>query len=67
MAFSDHYAHTIQMMVPDSLATRTLCPKLRPVFKVKEEVAYDKDFQDRVKMAMDEWGDVRDLGLPVFQ
>ena len=66
VAFSDHYAHTIQMMVPDSLA-RTLCPKSRPVFKVKEEVAYDKDFQDRVKMAMDEWGDVRDLALPVFQ
>ena len=65
VAFSDHLAHTIQIRVPEPLS-RLLCPRSRPMFKVKEVVARDKEFQGRVKLAMEEWGDVRAEGLPVL-
>ena len=66
VAFSNHMGYIIKMNVPNPLA-RLICPKSRPMFKVKEEVAYDQKFKDRVKVAMEEWGDVGNLGLPIFQ
>ena len=66
IAFSDHLALVTKMKVPDQL-TRFLCPKSRPIFKIREEVAKDKQFQERVKLAMEDWVYVRSEGLPVFQ
>ena len=65
VAFSDHLAHTVKVKVPDPL-DRMCCPKSRPHFKVREEVARDKVFQDRVKEGMEEWDGVRQEGLPVL-
>ena len=65
VAFSDHFGHIVKMKVPDPLS-RLICPKSRPIFKVKEEVAFDREFQDRVKSSMEEWGNV-DHSLPIFQ
>ena len=66
IAFSDHLAHIVQIKVPVSLA-RLLGPKSRPIFKIKEDVAYDKLFQDTVRISMGEWEHVRKQGLPIFQ
>ena len=65
LAFSDHFAHTVKVKVPDPLA-RMCCPRSRPQFKVKEEVARDTMFQESVKVAMEEWDQVRHAGLPVL-
>ena len=65
IAFSDHLAHTIRLQVPDSIA-RMCCPKSRPKFQIREEVARDKDFQEWVRESMQEWNEVREHGLPVL-
>ena len=65
IAFSDHLTHTVKIRVPDPLA-RMYCPRSRPQFKIREEVARDKEFQDRVNRSMEEWEAVRQEGLPVL-
>ena len=65
VAFSDHLAHTVKVKVPVSLS-RMGCPKSRPHFKVREEVARDREFQERVQESMKEWDAVRQEGLPVL-
>ena len=65
IAFSDHLVHTVKVKVPDPLA-RLLSPTNRPIFKIREEVALDKEFQERVKLAMIMWEDIRLVGLPVL-
>ena len=65
IAFSDHLAHTIRLQVPDPFA-RMCCPKSRPKFQIREEVARDKDFQEWVGESMQEWDEVREQGLPVL-
>ena len=65
IAFSDHLAHTIRLQVPDAIA-RMCCPKSRPKFQIREEVARDKDFQEWVRESMQEWNEVREQGLPVL-
>ena len=65
IAFSDHMAHTVRLQVPDPLV-RMCCPKSRPQFQIREEVARDKDFQEWVGESMQEWDEVREQGLPVL-
>ena len=65
LAFSDHLAHTVKIRVPDQLF-RMCSPRSRPQFKVREEVARDSEFQESVKVAMEEWEQVRQEGLPVL-
>ena len=65
IAFSGHLVHTVKVKVPDPLA-RLLSPTNRPIFKIREEVALDKEFQERVKLAMIMWEDIRLEGLPVL-
>ena len=55
----------MKVTVPDQLA-RMSSPRSRPLFKIKEEVARDTQFQDTVKVAMEEWEQVRLAGLPVL-
>ena len=66
VAFSDHFALVTRIKVPAQI-TKLLCPKARPMFKIKEEVARDQKFQDRVKISMSEWENVRKHGLPITQ
>ena len=65
LAFSDHLAHIVKVSVPDQLA-RMFSPRSRPLFKIKEEVARDILFQDNVKVAMEEWEQVKQAGLPLL-
>ena len=65
LAFSDHFAHIVKVKMPDQLA-RLCSPQSRPQFKVREEVARDQEFQERVQVAMEEWEQVRQEGLPVL-
>ena len=65
IAFSDHFTHTVKVTVPDQLA-RMCTPRARRQFKIKEEVARDFQFQDTVKVAMEDWEQVRQAGLPVL-
>ena len=65
LAFSDHFAHIVKVKMPDQLA-RLCSPRNRPQFKVREEVARDQEFQERVQVAMEEWDQVRQEGLPVL-
>ena len=41
-------------------------PRARRQFKIKEEVARDFQFQDTVKVAMEDWEQERQAGLPVL-
>ena len=41
-------------------------PRTRPLFKIREEVVRDSEFQDRVKLAMEEWTGIRGEGLPIL-
>ena len=65
VALSDHLAHTVKIRVPHLLA-RLCCPRGRPMFKVREEVIKDKQFQERLKQAMEEWKGVKMEGLPIL-
>ena len=65
VAFSDHLAHTVKIKVPDMLS-RMCSPRSRPIFKVREEVVRDEQFQMRLKLAMEEWKYVRMEGIPVL-
>ena len=65
IAFSDHLAHTVTVQVPDPLV-RMLCPRSRPQFKIREEVARDKEFKGRVKQSMEEWEQICKEGLPIM-
>ena len=65
IAFSDHLAYTVKVKVPDQLSV--MCsPRSKPQFKVREEVARDSAFQESVRVAMEEWDQVRQEGLPVL-
>ena len=58
VAFSDHFAHVVEFMVPDNLSS-ILSPKCRPSFKIRAEVIRDKIFKDRLEVAMQMWMRVR--------
>ena len=61
VAFSDHMSHIVKIHLPSPLSS-VLCPKARPVFKIKPEVVKDKVFQSRLAENMKEWEEVRMLG-----
>ena len=65
IAFSDHLAHNVTVSVPDPLS-RLLSPRCRPQFRVREEVAQDREFKLRVREAMGKWEEIRREGLPIM-
>ena len=65
IAFSDHLAHSVTVSVPDPLV-RMLCPTSRPQFKIREEIAQDREFKARVGVAMDRWKRILEEGLSVM-
>ena len=65
VAFSDHLALNVKIDIPDPIS-RFCSPRSRPVFKIREEVVRDREFQERVKQAMEEWQKIREEGLPVL-
>ena len=58
LVFSDHFAHEVQLMLPDSLA-KILSPRSRPSFRLKSEVLKDEIFQARLQESMLSWQRVR--------
>ena len=66
LAFSDHMAHIVSIILPEQLA-RILCPKTRPSYKIKQEVVQDSVFQERLKDSMESWEKVKSFGLDVIQ
>ena len=66
VAFSDHMAYIVKVKVPPSIC-RVTSVKARPFFKTSPEVVQDKEFQRRVKEAMKEWKEVKELGMAVLR
>ena len=58
LAFSDHFAHVVQLALPDSVS-KILSPKSRSSFRLRTEVIQDPLFQDRLGEAMISWQRVR--------
>ena len=58
LAFSDHFAHVVEFLVPDNFYS-ILSPKYRPVFKVSAEVIKDKVFKARLTESVQMWEQVR--------
>ena len=58
LAFSDHFAHVVEFLVPDSFA-QVISPKCRPSFRVKAEVIRDNVFKERLAAAVQGWERVR--------
>ena len=65
IAFSDHLAHIVTLALPRDLENLT-SPKTRPFFKTNPEVVLDQVFQDRLKVAMESWQEVRNMGLDIL-
>ena len=65
IAFSDHMGLIVTIKLPDPLA-KILSPKSRPLFKTKPEVISDKLFQERLAENMEQWLQVKELGVPVL-
>ena len=65
VAFSDHLAYIVKLRVPQSTC-RTMSVRARPFFKTSPEVVQDKEFQKRVGEAMEEWKEVKELGMAVL-
>ena len=60
LAFSDHFAHLVQFILPNKMA-RILSPKTRPSFRLKAEVISDSVFKERLGKAMISWQRVREF------
>ena len=45
VAFSDHLALNVKIDIPDPIS-RFCSPRSRPVFKIREDVVRDREFQD---------------------
>ena len=54
VAFSDHLAYIVKIKVPP-MTCRVMSVKARPFYKTSPEVVQDKEFQRRLKEAMQEW------------
>ena len=65
IAFSDHLVHVVTAELPQDMEKIT-SPKVRPFFKTSPEVVLDKVFQDRVKVAMSSWKEIKDKGLEIL-
>ena len=66
LAFSDHHAHVVTVILPDPFA-RLICPESWPSFRIKAEVVQDEVFKNRLAEAMTGWKVVRTFGLDVLQ
>jgi hypothetical protein len=64
VAFSDHLAYIVTIKVPTSL-TKLICPKNRPLFKIKPETAKDSEFQVSLATKMKDWEKVKQF-VPVL-
>ena len=60
LAFSDHFAHLVQFILPNKMA-RILSPKTRPSFRLKADVISDSVFKERLGKAMILWQRVREF------
>ena len=49
-----------------SLSARLMSPGFKPIVKIRPEVILDKDFQERLSDSMQDWKEVKDLGLDVL-
>ena len=58
LAFSDHFAHVVQFILPDQLS-KVLSPKSRPSFRLRAEVLKDSVFKYRLEESMKSWQRVR--------
>ena len=58
LAFSDHFAHVVEFLVPDNMS-QVISPKCRPSFRVKPEVIRDNVFKERLADAVQGWERVR--------
>ena len=58
LAFSDHFAHVVQFILPDQLS-KILSPKSRPSFRLRAEVLRDSVFKYRLEESMKCWQIVR--------
>ena len=65
LAFSDHHAHIVTLLLPDPFA-RLLCPRVHPSFRIKAEVVQDETFLERLAEAMACWQEIRSFGLDVL-
>ena len=66
VAFSDHLAYVVKIKVPQSTC-KVMSIKSRPFFKTSPEFVYDEEFQVRVATAMEEWDEVKALGMSVLR
>ena len=62
VAFSDHMSQIVEINLPEYM-TRSVGPKSRPLFKVKQNIASDLTFKERLKEEMIKWKKVRELGV----
>ena len=61
IAFSDHFAHVVEFMVPADLS-HILSPKCRPSFNIKAEVIRDQIFKERLAVSVQMWERVKSFG-----
>ena len=66
IAFSDHMAFKVSIKLPSHLA-RIFSPKCHPHFKTKPEVVQDSLFKDRLRDSMEQWLEVKALGVPILK
>ena len=62
IAFSDHMAYIVSFSSP-KLTASMISHRSRPVFKIRPEVICEKELQERLADSMQDWKEVRDLGL----
>ena len=55
-------AYIVKVKIPDSIA-KILSPKNRPLFKTQPEVVLDNIFQERLRVIMAHWLEVKALGV----
>ena len=58
LAFSDHFAHVVEYLVPDSFASY-FSPKCRPSFRIRAEVIKGEVFKERLAASLHMWERVR--------
>ena len=65
LAFSDHHAHVVTLCLPDPFS-RLICPRAKPLFRIKAEVVQDSVFKASLTEAMTCWQSVRSFGMDVL-
>ena len=65
VAFSDHLAHVVKVLLPDTLS-HSLSPRSRPFFKTSPEIVMDPEFKKRLQQEMVGWQEVLERGLAIL-